>query len=87
MSFASRINNRGRKPPPERERVNRMKIYNKWLVLGRVNEKSQIITSFNTKKDAEYALNMIMTKKNDNYWEDTSGNGFFIEFNKREYRR
>ena len=62
-----------------------MKIYKKWLVMGTVNGKSRVATSFNTKKEAEVALTLAMNKVGD-MWEDSLGQKFFIEKNVKEYK-
>ena len=64
-----------------------MKIFGKWLVYGKVNGKARIACNgFNTKKEAIQALSMAGFKRlNDNLWEDSLGQQFFIEKNTKEY--
>lgn len=63
-----------------------MKVYRKWLVLGRVNGKSGIFASFNTKKGAEEAMELAGFKRlGQNLWSDSNDNKFFIDKNVKEF--
>jgi hypothetical protein len=64
-----------------------MKVFGKWLVMGMVNNKAQIVASFKTNKDAVEALELAGFKRlSDNLWEDSKENKFFVEKNVKEYR-
>ena len=64
-----------------------MKVYNKWLIIGKVDESTRIATSFMKKQDAIDLLDRTKLKRvNDNLWEDSLGQQFYIEKNTREYR-
>ncbi len=69
-----------------------MKVYGKWLVMGRVERKDtpRIASSFMTKKDAIEALDRAFLKNgkklNSNLWEDSMGQQFYIEKNTKEWR-
>jgi hypothetical protein len=64
-----------------------MKVFGKWLVMGMVNNKAQIVASFKTNKDAVEALELAGFKRlSDNLWEDSKENKFFVEKNIKEYR-
>jgi hypothetical protein len=64
-----------------------MKVFGKWLVMGMINNKAQIVASFKTNKDAVEALELAGFKRlSDNLWEDSKENKFFVEKNVKEYR-
>jgi hypothetical protein len=64
-----------------------MKVFGKWLVMGMIGNKAQIVASFKTNKDAVEALELAGFKKlSDNLWEDSKENKFFVEKNVKEYR-
>ena len=62
-----------------------MKAFGKWLVMATVNGKSRIAHPvFKTKKEAEITLASAGFKKVDeNLWEDSLGQQFYIEKNKK----
>jgi hypothetical protein len=64
-----------------------MKVFGKWLVMGMIDNKAQIVASFRTNKDAVEALELAGFKRlSDNLWEDSKENKFFVEKNVKEYR-
>jgi hypothetical protein len=64
-----------------------MKVFGKWLVMGMIDNKAQIVASFRTNKDAVEALELAGFKRlSDNLWEDSKENKFFVEKNIKEYR-
>jgi hypothetical protein len=64
-----------------------MKVFGKWLVMGMIDNKAQIVASFKTNKDAVEALELAGFKRlSDNLWEDSKENKFFVEKNIKEYR-
>ena len=64
-----------------------MKIFNKYLVMAQVNGKSRLAhPGFKTRKEAVATLDMTFSKINDNLWEDSFGQQFWIEKNTNEYR-
>lgn len=64
-----------------------MKVFGKWLVMGIINRKYRIASSFMTKEDAIEALNNCGFKRLDNnLWEDSLGQKFFIEKNMKEWK-
>lgn len=64
-----------------------MKVYGKWLVMGTVNGHKRIASSFMTKKDAIETLEICGFKRlENNLWEDSLGQKFFIEKNTKEWR-
>ncbi len=65
-----------------------MKVIKKWLIMGKVNGKGQIIGSAHTKKEAIELLTLAeMEKVNESFWKDSDENLFFIEKNIKEYGR
>ena len=63
-----------------------MKAFGKYLVMVNVNGKSKIAhPGFKTRKDAVSMLNMTFSKVNDNLWEDSLGQKFWIKKNTTEY--
>jgi hypothetical protein len=65
----------------------KMKVFGKWLVMGIIDNKAQIVASFRTNKDAVEALELAGFKRlSDNLWEDSKENKFFVEKNIKEYR-
>jgi hypothetical protein len=64
-----------------------MKVFDKWLVIGTVDNKTHIVASFRTNKDAVESLELAGFKRlSDNLWEDSKENKFFVEKNVKEYR-
>lgn len=63
-----------------------MKVFGKWLVMGMIDNKAQIVASFKTNKDAVEALESSGFKRDGTLWEDSKGNKFFVEKNTKEYR-
>lgn len=63
-----------------------MKVFGKWLVMGMIDNKAQIVVSFKTKKETVEALKVSGFKRNGTLWEDSKGNKFFVEKNTKEYR-
>jgi hypothetical protein len=64
-----------------------MKVFGKWLVMGMIDNKAQIVASFRTNNDAIEALELAGFKRlSDNLWEDSKENKFFVEKNIKEYR-
>lgn len=63
-----------------------MKAFGKYLVMVNVNGSSKIAhPGFKTRKDAVSTLNMTFSKVNDNLWEDSLGQKFWIKKNTTEY--
>lgn len=65
-----------------------MKVFNKWLVMGKVGDNVRLAhPGFKTKNDAIYALNNAGFKRlSDNSWEDSFGQQFYITKNTKEYK-
>jgi hypothetical protein len=64
-----------------------MKVFGKWLVMGMIDNKAQIVASFTTKKETVKALGVSGFKRLEaNLWEDSKENKFFIKKNTKEYR-
>ena len=62
-----------------------MKTFGRYLVIGIVNGKERIASSFMRKQDAIIALNNCFEKISDNEWHDRLGQVFRIEKNTKEY--
>jgi hypothetical protein len=63
-----------------------MKVFDKWLVIGTVDNKTHIVASFRTNKDAVESLESSGFKRDGTLWKDSKGNKFFVEKNVKEYK-
>ncbi len=59
---------------------------NRLLKAEEMLEKKGVTASYDSKKEAEAALNELFQKFDENLWGDSKGNRFHIEKNTKEYR-